>query len=321
MPSPKPSRTAPALQLGRPFTPALADRGETVLLNAVEDRAREMRWEDISETASPGLVDRITNQHLPGILRNLDSETVRRRLTALNISPGPLGSGGADWSTIETHVTQAGLRNQIELLTDLLVENESGLLITLDEVHHKHIGELRALATTIQHTFRDGRELVFVGAGLSSAVSDVINDEVLTFLRRADRRHLGPVRDKEVKRAIQEPVELFGRAVGEDALAVMAEGTGGYPFLIQLVGYRTWRLHPNEVEISVEDADEGVRQARRRLGSLVYEPALADASDVDRTFLLAMAKDDGPSRMSEIQRRLGVDESYISQYRLASSQN
>jgi len=97
---------------------------------------------------------------------------------------------------------------------------------------------------------------------------------------------------------------------------VMAEGTGGYPFLIQLVGHRTWRLHPNEEKISVEDADEGVRQARRRLGSLVYEPALADALGIDRTFLLAMAKDDGPSRMSEIQQRLGVYESYISQYRL-----
>jgi Mn-dependent DtxR family transcriptional regulator len=29
-----------------------------------------------------------------------------------------------------------------------------------------------------------------------------------------------------------------------------------------------------------------------------------------------MAKDDGPSKMSEIQQRLDVDESYISQYRL-----
>ena len=290
--------------------------GKTVLLNAVEDRARQMRWEVISETASPGFVDRITHQHLPAILRNLDPKAVHRRLTALSIPLGPLGSAGVDWSTIEAHVIQAGLRNQIELLTDLLAENATGLVITLDEVHHQQIGELRELATTIQHTFREGRELAFVGAGLSSAVSDVVNDEVLTFLRRADRHHLGRVRDEDVRRAIQEPVELFGRTVRDEALAVMAEGTGGYPFLIQLVGYRTWRLHPNEEEISIEDADEGVRQARRRLGSLVYEPALADASDVDRTFLLAMAKDDGPSKMSEIQQRLGVDESYISQYRL-----
>jgi Mn-dependent DtxR family transcriptional regulator len=29
-----------------------------------------------------------------------------------------------------------------------------------------------------------------------------------------------------------------------------------------------------------------------------------------------MAKDDGPSKMADIQERLGVDESYVSQYRL-----
>jgi predicted MarR family transcription regulator len=83
-----------------------------------------------------------------------------------------------------------------------------------------------------------------------------------------------------------------------------------------LVGHRTWRLHLGTKEITVNDAHEGVAQALRRLGSLVYEPALADASDVDKTFLLAMAKDDGPSKMADIQQRLGVNESYASQYRL-----
>jgi len=96
----------------------------------------------------------------------------------------------------------------------------------------------------------------------------------------------------------------------------MAEGTGGYPFLIQLVGARTWRLHPNVAEISFDDAQLGVTHALRRLGSLVHEPALADTSAIDRSFLLAMAQDDGPSKMADIQRRLGVDVGYASQYRL-----
>ncbi|MGH9056243.1 MAG: hypothetical protein ACRDYY_10355 [Acidimicrobiales bacterium] len=40
----------------------------------------------------------------------------------------PFGAGGVTWSTIETHVAEAGLRNQIGLLTDLLAENSTGLL-------------------------------------------------------------------------------------------------------------------------------------------------------------------------------------------------
>jgi hypothetical protein len=238
---------------------------------------------------------------------------VRRRLSGLT---APLSAGGVTWSTIEAHVVEAGLRNQIELLADLLVENGTGLLITLDEIHQNQITELRELATAVQHAFREEREVAFVGAGLASSVSEVTADEVLTFLRRAERYPLGSVGRGDVERALREPIEASGRHVGAEALSIMADGTRGYPFLIQLVGAQTWRLNPSATEISADDAGLGVSNALRRLGSLVYEPALADTSAIDRSFLLAMAQDDGPSKMADVQRRLDVDVNYVSQYRL-----
>ena len=66
----------------------------------------------------------------------------------------------------------------------------------------------------------------------------------------------------------------------------------------------------------MDKARQGVSNALRRLGSLVHEPALANASAIDKSFLLAMARDDGPSKMADIQRRLDVDVNYASQYRL-----
>lgn len=287
--------------------------GKTVLLNAVEDMAKQNGWLVISETASAGFVNRIVRQHLPQLLREFDPEAVRRRLTTLS---GPLNLGSASWDSVEAHVVEAGLRNQIELLTDVLAEHETGLLITLDEIHQNQIAELRELATTVQHAFRDDRQLAFVGAGLASAISDVVNDEVLTFLRRAERHSLGSVSSTDVERALREPIEASGRTIADAALQVMVEGTNGYPFLIQLVGAQTWRRHPTANQITVDDAVEGVANARRRLGSLIHEPALADASDIDKSFLLAMAKDDGPSKMADIQQRLDVDVNYASQYRL-----
>jgi len=290
--------------------------GKTVLLNAIEDRTSAKGWLVVTETASPGFVERITRQHLPRLLRDFDPEAVHRRMSGFSVPLGPLGSGGVTWNTLEAHVVEASLRNQIEMLTDLLIEHETGLLITLDEIHQNQIAELRDLATAVQHAFREGRELAFVGAGLLSSISDVVNDGVLTFLRRADRHHLGSVHHGDVQRAIREPIEMAGRAVGDEALEVMTDGTRGYPFLIQLVGAQTWRLHPSESDITVDDAHEGVSRALRRLGALVYEPALAGASPIDKTFLLAMTKDDGPSKMADIQERLGVDVNYASQYRL-----
>src|ERR1700759_2331129 len=49
--------------------------GKTVLLNAVEDRARSRGWLVISETANAGFVSRLTTQHLPRLLREVDPET------------------------------------------------------------------------------------------------------------------------------------------------------------------------------------------------------------------------------------------------------
>jgi hypothetical protein len=109
---------------------------------------------------------------------------------------------------------------------------------------------------------------------------------------------------------------MAGRSVGDKALEVMTNGTRGYPFLIQLVGAQTWRLHPNRTDITIDDAREGVTRALRRLGTLLYEPALARASAIDKSFLLAMTKDNGPSKMADIQERLGVDVNYANQYRL-----
>ena len=287
--------------------------GKTVMLNAVEDRARELGWLLVSETASPGFVDRIAGQQLPRLLAGFDPKAVRRRVTGIT---APLGAGGVTWSTAESHAPEASLRSQIELITDLLAETDTGLLITLDEIHQNQIAELRALATTVQHAFREDRQLAFVGAGLASAITDVVNDEVLTFLRRAERHALGPVASEDVARALRTPVEESGRKVADDVLDVMVEGTRGYPFLIQLVGAQVWRRRRSEPEISMQSAHEGVSDALRRLGRLVYEPALADASDIDKSFLLAMAKDDGPSRMKDIQERLEIDANFASQYRL-----
>jgi hypothetical protein len=287
--------------------------GKTVMLNAVEDRARERGWLIVSETATPGFVSRMTQQHLPRLLRDFDPKAVQRRMSGVS---APLNIGTLTWNTIEAHVVQAGLRNQLEMLTDLLAENRSGVLITLDEIHHNQIEELRELATVVQHAFRENRELAFVGAGLAASVSDIVNDDVLTFLRRAERHTLGPVARADVQRAFREPIQAAGRSIGEEALQIMVDGARGYPFMLQLVGAQTWRLNPDAAQITVDDATRGVTRARLRLGALIHEPALSAASDVGKLFLLAMAQDDGPSKMADIQQRLGVNVNYASQYRL-----
>jgi len=59
------------------------------MLNAVEDRARQLGWLVVSETAAPGFVERLTRDSLPALLERPDPKAVRRRLTGVT---GPLSS-------------------------------------------------------------------------------------------------------------------------------------------------------------------------------------------------------------------------------------
>jgi hypothetical protein len=105
-----------------------------------------------------------------------------------------------------------------------------------------------------------------------------------------------------------------GRSIDDEASRIAAEATGGYPFLVQLVGYHVWRSTGN-THIDEDATGQGIVAARRRLGSLVHETALNDLSDVDRTFLMAMSPDDGPSRMRDILKRMGVAPQYGNVYK------
>jgi hypothetical protein len=291
----------------------LRGTGKTVMLNAYEDVAGAEGWLVISETATPNLIDRIVHEHLPRLLSEVDPRQTESRLTGVSLP----GGFGADREVSDRHTPRPGLRSQLNLLTDLRAERGGGgVLITVDEVHRKGLNDLRELGTTIQHAFRERRNVAFVGAGLPSAVDNLLSDEVSTFLRRADRRHLRTVRPEEVAAAIAVPVREAGRDITPDALQVAVVGTGGYPFMIQLVGLHTWRADSTATTIEIDQARRGVDQARRKVGQLVHASALADLSDVDRFFLAAMANDDGPSRMADIAARLGVDATYAGQYRL-----
>lgn len=106
--------------------------------------------------------------------------------------------------------------------------------------------------------------------------------------------------------------------VAREARFVVISETASDGFVERLTTTHLPKLLPRQrrrVE-SVDLARAGAGAARRRVGRLVIEPALNDLSAVDRTFLLRMAVDDGPSKTSDIGERMGADVNYISQYRL-----
>lgn len=289
----------------------LRGTGKTVMLNAYEDVAVSEGWVVVSETAGPGLLDRLTNTALPELLQQHDPQLTRSRVTGGNVGPA-----GAQRSVTELHEVTPTLRTRLNRLLEVLPEG-NGVLFSIDEVHRS--SDLRTLGTVLQHSVREGREVAFVGAGLSSSVQDLLVDkegeQPTTFLRRADRRHLGAVGAEEVRRGLAVPLADSGREITPAALDLAAAGTHGYPFMIQLVGNQMWRAARGAERIEEGHAADGVGRAQRRIGDLVHDPSLSAVAPTARSFLMAMAQDDGPSRLGDIAERMGVEGNYASQYR------
>lgn len=202
-------------------------------------------------------------------------------------------------------------------LLRLLEERRTGLLITVDEIHAADRREIAQLAADVQHFIRAELPIGMVFAGLPAAVSDLLNVGVATFLRRADRIDLHAASVDDVQRSFAETFAAGGFALEMHQARRAAEATGGYPFLIQLVGYFLWQ----EVEkiapaVTDEMVDQAVTVARRRNDRVVVDAALSTASRRDLDFLRAMAEDEGPSSAGDIGVRMGARPDTVGNYRI-----
>lgn len=296
--------------------------GKTVLLNAIEDEARRHGWLVINETLSPGLLGRLENEHVAQAWRKVRAETPpdpsrpapRRRVTGVTL---PIGLGGVATS-LDHPDGLVGLRPHLSALCDTMTARGSGVLLTIDEIH-KVSGTARddfeTVAGTIQHLWREERDIAFFGAGLPAAVQDVLTDRVITFLRRAERFDLDRLDPDDAAVAIARPIRDGGREIGPEALALAVEAAAGYPYMVQIVGDLAWKVEPTRDEVTADDVRGIVPRAVRALGEKVHRPAVADLSEKDRDFLRAMLPDVGSSKIRDVMARLDVDHGWVSRYR------
>lgn len=289
--------------------------GKTVLLTKMGSIARGRKWVVLDETATSGMIDRLAR----AARRERIAAGVEDPTEVVGRTYGLPGGWQAGATFAPPPQDPFELRQELTRLLGAPLLQGAGVMITVDEIHTIGSDELDQLAAVVQHLIRDEAEIVLVMAGIPQAVDQMIADNaqrprVSTFLRRAERLDLGAVDVDLVQEAFEMTVADFERSWAPEVAQTCAEATGGYPFMIQLVGYHVWRIG-REGTITADHADQGIAVARRKIGNLVHAPALQDLSDVDRTILVAMCQDEGPSSPGAIAARIGKATNYLAVYR------
>lgn len=225
------------------------------------------------------------------------------------VQTGPVG---LDWTYAQK--AQGNWRTRMNGIFKQLEKHDIGLLITIDEVT-VDLEEMLQFASVYQHFVREGKKVALLMAGLPYKVSALLRNDSVSFLRRSQYHQLGRITDVEIANAFRKTIEAGGRSITPEALENAVKAVDGFPYMMQLVGYRTWDVSENSLKISAPDVQQGSLLARMELRDRILETTYRELSDKDIEFLLAMLPDSGPSRVSEIAKRMGVASNYASQYK------
>jgi hypothetical protein len=266
-----------------------------------------MGWVSARVMSAPGMLDEII-QRINRAAGHLIDGTSARRLKSVGIAQ----LGSIEWETVQT--TTSSWRTVMDGILDQLDDAGVGLLVTVDEVD-PDLEEMSALVRAFQHFLDEGRNVALVMAGLPYELSSLVSGKTTSFLRRGARFELGPIKDTEIRLALESTVREGGKNISDKALDAAVANIGGFAFMFQLLGYRAWDLAGAKDEITLKDVEEASVLAQSEMESRIYDATYLELTEADRDFLAAMLEDENMTRQQDIQARLGKKSGHVSKYK------
>lgn len=298
------SRERAVLLLGQRGT------GKTVLLWELTDRARELGY----VVAAPTVVDDDMLERIVEKIQDDGERYIKDRKTS--VSGGSVGAFGFSVGLEFTKEVQESKSPQYKLLQlcRCLSDQGHGVLLLIDEVQ-ANVAALRQLVIAYQELVGQQLDVAIVMAGLPAAVSATLNDPALTFLNRARKISLDPLKTSEVDAFFSQAFDTLGITVPPTIRRKAAEAVQGSPYMLQLVGHNLV-LYARDGE-PVDDAllADVLAASREDFENDVCRTTLAALSGRDVDFLQAMSQDEGASRMADIAERMAVTSDYAQKYR------
>ena len=282
--------------------------GKTALLLELSDRAQKEGYVVARVTAHEGMPKAIIEQFQLNGSKYFDDE--KRKLTGL--TAGVLGfSFGLTFS--EAAERQFGFRSKMSLLSDKLAEKGMGALILIDEVRTSEA--MREVASAYQELVGDRKNVAIAMAGLPYAVSNLLNDSVLTFLNRATKVELRLISTNLIRAYYERAFKSIEIEASDEILDRAAQATRGFPYLMQLIGYYVIQYTSEHGVVTDAIMDKVEKAAMGDMEDNVFKPILNPLSDNDRIFLKAIARCGGTATTANLQAMLGKKGPAIQPYR------
>ena len=290
--------------------------GKTVLLDAIGERVAGLGWPVVHNVVRGGrFVEVLLRLGLPEAGRMLRRRGLRDPAATLTITAEvDIGVVKAEAERKSAAVPRLPIEAELEAalrqLGELAADKRRGVLLTLDEAHAADAGELLVLSQTLQLvTKRRALPVALIVAGLPQLPSLLTGPE-MTFLERMPKIELGFLGPDASRLALTKPAADRGVRFTDDALTILVEASGGYPYFVQLLGYHVWEAKRGRI-VAREAATTAVREAGRMASAQVFAPRWARLAPKEQEFLRIMAdvqaRDPAqPVGVAEVRERLGA---------------
>jgi hypothetical protein len=213
---------------------------------------------------------------------------------------------------VEPLIGQADSGQLADDITDLLVgageaaqSQQSGLLLSIDEVQYLSSHELAALIVAIHRTVQKRLPVVLAGAGLPQLPS--LAGEAKSYAERLfNFPEIGSLEHDDAAAALLIPAQNQGAEIEAAALDKLVKAAHGYPYFLQEWGYHVWNLAKGS-PITVRDVESAEDTVIRQLDKNFFLVRYHRLTPKEKRYLRAMAHlGTGPHRSGDIAACLGV---------------
>lgn len=282
--------------------------GKTTVLSEMRERAGSlgMITLPIEATGTDTISAKIADS-IEGTRDRYETVDVEQTASGRKLSGVQVGPVGFNWQTMPEARPKRSTRRQLERLVSWAADNQSSVLLTIDEMHGGRRDEIRQLAADLQHiTNIMNMPLAFLGAGLPEMVHTLLEDKKMTFFHRCYRDHLPLVTFADAWKCLRSTIRSANGEINEDALKVLAsEAQNNVAYKMQIVGYHAWDLSdaPN-LPVTAADARMAIELAEQDMESQVVVSMWNDLSDVEQEFLSVLAFNNGAATPREVAEQM-----------------